>query len=79
MAVHELKTSPCYFQDVCDGIKPFEVRVNDRDFQIGDTLLLKEYDATTCHYSGRETCKMVVYLLDDPAFVKEKFVIMGIK
>lgn len=41
---HELKIWPQYFCRVEDGSKTFEVRKNDRGFQLGDTVILKEYD-----------------------------------
>lgn len=41
---HELKIDPIYYQRVKDGSKTFEVRDNDRGFQQGDTVTLKEYD-----------------------------------
>ena len=44
MKVHELKTWPSYFHDVVTGQKTFEYRKNDRDFQQGDLLLLREFD-----------------------------------
>ncbi len=41
---HELKIWPQYFCRVADGSKTFEVRENDRGFQPGDIVILKEWD-----------------------------------
>lgn len=46
MKAVELKTDPQVFQDVLDGIKTFEIRFNDRDFKVGDEILLKETQFT---------------------------------
>ena len=77
--VHELKTSPDYFSAVCRGVKKFEVRYNDRCFEVGDLLYLREFDGRTQNYTGRAKHKRVTYMLDDPRFVKNGFVIMGIE
>ena len=41
---HELKIWPMYYERVKNGSKTFEVRKNDRNFQMGDTVTLKEFD-----------------------------------
>lgn len=42
---HDLKILPCYFKQVIDKNKTFEIRDNrDRGFQKGDKVLLREYD-----------------------------------
>ena len=41
--IHHLKTKPEYFQVVINGKKPFEIRFNDRNFQVGDKVILEEY------------------------------------
>jgi hypothetical protein len=38
---HELKTDPEAFDAVASGAKTFELRRNDRDYQVGDVLVLK--------------------------------------
>ena len=61
--VHELKCDPRPFQAVYQGSKTFEVRVDDRGYQVGDTLHLREYDRETSTYTGRWVSKRVTYLL----------------
>jgi len=39
---HRLKAETHYYQLVEQGIKTFELRVNDRDFQVGDMVTLCE-------------------------------------
>lgn len=49
MTTHTLKTHPGPFADLLSGAKTCEVRANhDRDFQVGDTVLLQE----TAHLGG---------------------------
>ncbi|QIW50765.1 DUF3850 domain-containing protein [Lactococcus raffinolactis] len=43
MKTHELKLDTKYFDDVKSGKKDFEIRKNDRDFEVGDILELKKY------------------------------------
>lgn len=64
MKTHELKTEPPYFQAVLDGRKRFEVRKNDRGFEEGDKLLLKEYDADVHVFTGRRIEVTVTYITD---------------
>ena len=41
---HELKIWPQFYCRVADGTKTFELRENDRGFQPGDIVVLKEWD-----------------------------------
>lgn len=43
MTVHTLKTIPPHFEDVREGRKTVEVRLDDRDYAVGDELRLLEW------------------------------------
>jgi ASC-1-like (ASCH) protein len=77
--VHHLKTWTPYFQDIKSGIKKFEVRKNDRDFQVGDTLILDDFNPITEKYTGAWIPKLITYKLEDERFVKGGFVILGVE
>lgn len=71
MEVHELKTDPDVFAMSYAGNKNFEIRKNDRDFQVGDLLILKETlfsgeqmkNGMPLQYSGRILSRSVNYIL----------------
>jgi hypothetical protein len=58
----EKKVWPEYFQEILDGKKTFELRLNDFDINEGDVLVLKEWDPATKDYTGRELEKKVGYV-----------------
>lgn len=79
---HELKIYPEYFDAVASGIKPFEVRKNDRGYKVGDMLYLREYDKTAAlgsPWTGRTCKKYITYILDSPDYVKDDYVVLGLK
>lgn len=53
MSEHELKTWPVYFARLLSGEKTFEIRKDDRGFQAGDYLVLREFDPDHCPQSTR--------------------------
>lgn len=68
--VHMLKIEKEYLAAIKEGIKKFEIRLNDRNFQIGDILLLHEKDSNLCYMCG------VTYITDYEQ--KEDYVVMSI-
>lgn len=63
MTTHRLKTWPRYYDAIAAGIKTFEVRVNDRDFQPGDRVTLARYDPDSCTFDGSEMTFDVPYVM----------------
>ena len=83
---HMLKTDPAVFQDVLDGSKTFEIRFNDRGYQIGDLIVLKETKFTgqqmksgqPLAYTGREIQKRISYVLGGYG-LQDDWVILGVQ
>jgi hypothetical protein len=61
--VHELKCWPRFFDAIAEGRKRHDLRrSDDRDFQVGDRLLLREYDPATKVYTGREQTVEITFV-----------------
>jgi hypothetical protein len=88
MKTHELKTDTSVFYAVMDDEKKFEIRFNDRDFKVGDKLLLRR-----TKYTGAEMKQgkplvfemdiitvIVTHILESPVYgLQDGWVIMSIK
>ena len=82
--IHQLKIESKYFTQIMTGVKTFEVRYNDRNYHAGDYLGLNEITDHQCNAKGerKETGRFILVkvlnVFDNPAFVKDGFVIMSI-
>lgn len=83
---HNLKINPELYRAVWSGAKNFEVIETDRSCEVGDTVILREYDPDKYSgrggsgyngFSGRTIAKVITYILDDETYCKEGFVIVG--
>ena len=83
MANHDLKCWPAPFQALYDELKTFEWRLNDRDYEVGDILLLREWDPNSGdagQYTGRELKRLVTYILRGGKFgMPKKYVVMSVR
>lgn len=75
MVIHDLKIEPQYFNAVCEGLKKFEIRKNDRNYKNHDLLLLKEYEKG--EYTGQEVLRQISFITDYEQ--KDGFVVMSLK
>ncbi len=71
MKLHKLKLVQPYFNQVKyhngkveNFFKRFEIRKNDRNYQVGDLLLLLEYDSKIKEYSNNGYFTEINYILD---------------
>lgn len=85
---HELKTDPEVFDAVASGAKTFEIRKDDRQFTVGDTLILRR----TLHmglemkngfplvYTGEVETRTITYILRGPIYgLTTGWVILSLK
>ena len=70
----ELKLHTDYFQDVLEETKTFEIRRNDRDFQVGQIVCLREFDNHNM-YTGNAVSRIITYVTDYEQ--AEDFVVFG--
>ncbi|MBO0451158.1 DUF3850 domain-containing protein [Candidatus Enterococcus murrayae] len=73
---HKLKISEEYYIAVENKEKKFEIRFNDRNFQVGDRILLQEITENK-DYTGREISGVITYITKYEQ--KEGFVVFGFK
>lgn len=77
--IHAVKQLTVHFNDVISGKKTFEVRLNDRDYRVGDLVALNEYDPENNKYTGRSCLVYIDYILDDKLYCLPGYIVMSIK
>lgn len=76
--IHELKCWPNHFAAVRRGDKAFEIRRNDRDFAVGDLVILREFSPADATYTGQRETRLITYLLSEEDFgLVHGFVVIG--
>lgn len=76
MTIHELKTLPEYFQAVWLGDKRAELRKDDRGFNVGDGLLLREWDGAA--YTGRSLRAQITHIVRDGEWLTPGYAMLSI-
>lgn len=66
--VIDLKTWPGPFAAVRAGLKPWELRLDDRGYQVGDLLRLREWSPDSEAYTGEVEERLVIWKLDGGSF-----------
>jgi hypothetical protein len=80
--IHKLKLDTCYYAESAAGIKNFEIRKNDRNYQVGDILELREWVWSILEqrgaYTGNVHWKIITYVLDAPDYLKDGYVCLAV-
>lgn len=78
---HKLKIYEDYFIAIIEGLKTFEVRENDRDFQVGDCIYFQVIDSSNDYILTTAFKKkyVITYILKDFEGLKDNYVVLGIE
>jgi hypothetical protein len=85
--VHVVKSWSMFFADILSGDRTSDIRLNDRRYQAGDQMLLKEYDPVKQEYTGREQLVTITYMQQNKSnpcaisrdALKDGYVVLSIK
>ena len=78
MATHSLKIKSEHFSAVINKTKTAEVRYNDRNYQVGDILILNEIDSLG-NFTGNNCVVIVTHVLDDNQYLQTGFVMLSFR
>ena len=80
MKEHSLKLRQPYYADVESGKKTFEIRKADRNYEVGDVLILEEVECAndlSYRFTGRNLLRRIVYITD--FMQRAGYVVLGIE
>lgn len=64
MKLHELKIKAVYAKAKLKGVKPFEIRLNDRGYQVGDIIKYTCIDSPYVNEKLKDKLYRIVYITD---------------
>lgn len=65
MATHYVKSWAHFYDAIAAGQKTHDLRKNDRDYRVGDKLILQRYDNINGVYTGEELPVEVTYITNN--------------
>lgn len=77
-ALHSIKCWPEVFEEMLAGRKTAEFRLNDRDYQSGDGLLIREWCPDRKEYTHREIERTVTHVLKDAYGVPKGYAMLSL-
>lgn len=78
---HQLKITQYFLLRIMSGQKQFDVRLNDRDFQVGDIInyLPLESDNYNCYAEGKTPPHVKITYVHSGIGLLDKYVVLGLE
>ena len=77
MINHRIKCVQPYFLEVWNGQKKFEVRINDRNYNVGDIVMMDCFDKESDQITGATMNIRITYLIENFEGLKEGWCVFG--
>jgi hypothetical protein len=75
--IHHIKCAPIHFRGLLNETKTFELRLNDRAYELGHDLAIYEFDRqATAPFSGRFIRCLVTCFVPVP---ESQYVVLGVQ
>jgi ASC-1-like (ASCH) protein len=65
MTTHQMKSWTQFFQAIKNGTKKHDLRRMDRDFKVGDMIILHEYDQFKGEYTGEQLDVKITFITSE--------------
>jgi ASC-1-like (ASCH) protein len=79
MTEHKLKCWEVYYQAIVSGVKKCEIRLNDRGYSVGDTLLLEELSGENGELTGAWFRVRVTHIVEVFIGLRPGYIAMSIE
>ncbi len=76
---HDLKCWPEHFEPVSRGVKTVELRRNDRNYQVGGYLWLREWEPLENAYTGRSAHALITHIVSGGEWLTPGYVALSIR
>lgn len=79
MTFHELRIRPEYYDAILNGIKTHEIRKNDKDFRVGDSIKFDVMKEEIYYAPERYTITHILTAEEFPEGIREGYAILSIR
>ncbi|OCG60790.1 DUF3850 domain-containing protein [Gilliamella sp. Nev3-1] len=76
MKLHNLKIQTEHFEAILAGRKTAELRINDRNYSVGDVLYL--YEFANGNYTCRKIRRYISHILEDEKYLQKGYVMLSL-
>jgi hypothetical protein len=78
MKTHQVKSWPEFFEPIALGVKTFDLRKDDRGYQVGENIQFEEFRHLTGEHTGKVVTRRIAYILRNFDGLMPGYVILGI-